>query len=398
VGATGSVMKVFVACPSLNFSGGAERLCMYLIEALRRKHHNVVLATLDRTDWAALEKAFGVSFKPDKEIYLFSSMPRIPTLTIRQAFVALFYVLELSWLISKKEFDLLINMRGEIVDSIGDIVYVNSVPLKLMHKYPEIQPRQGTQWKLYSRVYSFIMRSQRKGENTIVANSSFTGNIIQENLNKKALIVYPAIDVENTTPTTQANREDLVITISRLRSAKKLDIIPEIAQRVSNAKFALIGNADRDSTELLARIAQENMALGLKDRVQIFKNVSFGFILRKMQVAKAILQTQPTEAFGMAIVEAMASGCVPVVPRAGGPWYDILHQKQGWYGYSYRNAEEAAELLKMLLEDDQLRAEVSARAQLRAKDFSSSSFERNMLGIIEKTYVRKIRKKHADCV
>jgi glycosyltransferase involved in cell wall biosynthesis len=389
-------MKVIVACPSLNFSGGAERLCMYLIGALRSKDHNVVLATLDKTDWPALEKAFGKSFKPDKEIYLFSSMPRIPTLTLRQAFIALAYVLELSWVISRKECDLLINMRGEIVDTIGDIVYVNSVPLKLMHRYPEIQPRLGAQWKLYSKVYSLVTRSQRKGVNTIVANSTFTGNVIHQNLKKKALVVYPAIDAENIASVTlsnEADREDLVITISRLRSAKKLDIIPKIAQRVNNARFALIGSADSDSEEVLAKISQENIELGLKDRVQIFTNVPFWFVLEKMQVAKVILQTQPTEAFGMAVVEAMASGCVPVVPREGGPWYDVLCEKQGWYGYSYRNADEAAELVKMLLKDEQLRSDVSARGQMRARDFGSLCFERKMLDIMDKTYKRKTRKK-----
>jgi glycosyltransferase involved in cell wall biosynthesis len=226
--------------------------------------------------------------------------------------------------------------------------------------------------------------------------------VIHQNLKKKALVVYPAIDVENIIPVTlskEADREDLVVTVSRFRSAKKLDIIPKIAQRVSNARFAIIGSADSDSKEVLTKIAKENMELGLKDRVQIFTNVPFWFVLKKMKVAKVILQTQPTEAFGMAVVEAMASGCVPVVPREGGPWYDILRQKQGWYGYSYRNAEEAAKLLGMLLKDEQLRAEVAARAQLRAKDFASSFFERNMLDIIEKTFREKrARKKHAECL
>lgn len=35
------------------------------------------------------------------------------------------------------------------------------------------------------------------------------------------------------------------------------------------------------------------------------------------------------EAFGIAIVEAMSLGCVPVVLRAGGPWHDILGDTQG---------------------------------------------------------------------
>lgn len=379
-------MEVIVACPSLNFSGGAEKLCMYLIKALRNKNYHVVLATLDKTDWISLEKAFGESFRPDKEIHLFSTMPRIPTLTLRQAFVAFFYILELSWMFSRKKSDIIINMRGEIIDSIGDIVYVNSVPLKLMYIYPEIQPRRGAQWTLLSRVYSTVTKNFRKGKNTIVVNSAFTRGIILDNLKKNALIVHPAIDARKIAPSSKnVNRENLVVTISRFRSAKGLEIIPEIANRVSNATFVLIGNADSDSRDVLTKMAQRNKELGLQDRVQVFANVSFQFVLKKMQAAKVILGTQPTEAFGMAIVEAMDSGCVPVVPRGGGPWCDTLNQKQGLYGYSYRNVEEAAELIQMLLNNEKLRSEVSARAQLRAIDFATSFFERDMLRIVEKT-------------
>lgn len=91
----------------------------------------------------------------------------------------------------------------------------------------------------------------------------------------------------------------------------------------------------------------------------------------------------------MSIVEAMAAGCVPVVPREGGPWFDILDQKQGEYGYSYRSVEDAANIIRMLLENDDLREEVSARAVKRAMAFDSSVFERKILRVVEEVYSRK---------
>ena len=91
----------------------------------------------------------------------------------------------------------------------------------------------------------------------------------------------------------------------------------------------------------------------------------------------------------MSIVESMAAGCVPIVPRTGGPWFDVLDQKQGKYGYSYGSAQEAAEIIKMLVENEDLRKEVSARARERAMVFDSSVFEREILDVVEKTCSRK---------
>jgi hypothetical protein len=76
------------------------------------------------------------------------------------------------------------------------------------------------------------------------------------------------------------------------------------------------------------------------------------------------------------------------VPRNGGPWFDILDEKQGKYGYCYRNLDEAARLVDKLLLNNILRLEVSARAQQRTEIFDSSVFENNIARIVERTYSR----------
>ena len=84
----------------------------------------------------------------------------------------------------------------------------------------------------------------------------------------------------------------------------------------------------------------------------------------------------------MAVVEAMAAGCVPVVPRVGGPWQDILDGRQGAYGFSYQGPEEAAELIDWLIRDEGLRGEVSRRARERCRLFDQSVFHRRIQEIV----------------
>jgi len=390
--ASGLGTRIIVACPSLNYLGGAERLCIHVIETLKKRKYSVMLVTLDKTNWIMLERIFGHASRPDKEIYLFNGMPQIPILTLRQGFVALSYTFELFLVAMRKRDNLLINMRGEIVDTIGDIIYVNAVPLKLMYVYPEIQPEKGVRWRFFSRTYSLLLRILKVGKNIIVANSLFNSSIIEENLGKKTLIVHPAVDVQRIKSAEKAcGREDVVVTVSRFRSAKGLGVIPKIAERIQKAKFIIIGTIDEGAEQPLKQLVKSIEEAGLQDRIRIFTNRTSDFTLDRLLSAKIVLHTQPMEAFGMAVVEAMAAGCVPVVPRNGGPWVDILDQSQGKYGYSYQTIEEAASLVSILLENEKLRTEISKRARLRTMDFDSAIFERKILKILDRTYLSKFR-------
>lgn len=385
-------MKIIVAYPSLNSLGGAERLCMHVIKALRKRKYNVTLATLDKTNWVLLRKVFDESFRPDGEFYLLSRIPEIPTLTLRQAFVALSYTLELFLITLKGEYDLLVNMGGEIMDSIGDVIYINAIPLKLMHIYPQIQPTHNVQWRCYSRLYSLLTSVLGNHSKVIVTNSMFNKDIVRRNLGRKALVVHPPVDIQKIKSLMKyQNRENIVVTVSRFRSAKGLEIIPKIARHVQNCKFSIIGTADMNSEECLKEISERTKKLGVQARIRIFVNIPFNNVLEKLFTAKVFLHTQPTEAFGISIVEAMAAGCVPVVPRDGGPWFDILNQDQGKYGYAYSSPREAAHQINLLMNDERLRTEISRRASERANRFTGSVFERKIVNVIHEVAVAKLK-------
>jgi glycosyltransferase involved in cell wall biosynthesis len=383
-------MKIIIASPSLNLLGGAQRACLHAINALRKTNCKLVLATIDKTNWALVETIFGETSKPDEELYLFSRVPEMPTVTLKQAFVALSYALHLVMITTKNKTSLVINMGGEIVGNLGNIVYINAIPLRLMHLFPGTQPKPGIQWKIYSRLYSMLLMLAGDDAGTIVANSKFSQSVTERYLGKRALVINPPVTSSRIALyANSGNRKNTVITISRFRSAKGLEIIPKIASYLKDCEFVLIGIVDNGSERCLKELSEEIERLQVQDRVHIFKNKAYSFTLAALSTAKVFLHTQRTEAFGMSIVESMAAGCVPIVPRTGGPWLDILDQKQGKYGYSYGSVQEAAEIIKMLVKNEGLRKEVSARARERAMVFDSSVFERKILDVVEKTCSRK---------
>jgi glycosyltransferase involved in cell wall biosynthesis len=383
-------MKVMVVSPSLNMLGGAQRVCLSVLKAMRETNCKVTIATIDQTDWPLVDIIFGEKSKPDEEFFVFSKMPDMPTIALKQAFIALSYALFLFKITLTNKANLVVNMGGEISDGLGDIVYVNAVPLRLMHLFPEIRPNQSIKWSVYSRVFSLFLKALGDTKGTVVANSKYSKGIIEKCLRKNAVVITPPLDFEENGSYMNNNiRKNLVVAVSRFRSAKGLELIPLVASLAKDCEFKLIGIADKDSRRCLKDLFEAIQRCHVGDRVQVFKNKPHGFVLEAMATAKIFLHTQSTEAFGMSIVESMAAGCVPVVPRDGGPWFDVLDQKQGEYGYSYKTAEEAARIITMLLENDQLRKDISERATKRAVAYCSSNFENKMLEIVEQVASKK---------
>lgn len=371
--------------PSLNACGGAEKICLAFLHSLIKNGFEVTLVTIDKTDWHLLREVFGdPSIKSVDEQYLFVKMPRMFTATMRGFFTVLFYFFETIRVWLKGSFDLVVNTSGELVDSSGDLVYINALPLRLLHHYPGVYVEQGVQWRTYSKLYDLFLKALPRLQNQriLCTNSRFNREIIQKHLDRTPLVLYPPVDIQKFRSPIQA-RKDLVVTVSRFRPGKILETVPKIAGLV-NSRFLIIGPSNRISETTITELKRTIERVGVKDRVELLVNKENETLVRALSSAKVFLHTQPYEAFGLAVVEAMAAGCVPVVPRCGGPWFDILDRKEGKYGFSYGSGEEAAQKIARLLKDERLRLNVSARTVERAKTFDVDHFEAKINYIIKK--------------
>lgn len=83
------------------------------------------------------------------------------------------------------------------------------------------------------------------------------------------------------------------------------------------------------------------------------------------------------EHFGIATVEAMAAGCVPVVIDKGGQSEIVEH---GVSGFVWETLDELKNYTTRLISDDNLRLQMSAAARKRAQMFSREMFLKNFVG------------------
>ncbi len=87
------------------------------------------------------------------------------------------------------------------------------------------------------------------------------------------------------------------------------------------------------------------------------------------------------EHFGIAVVEAMAAGAVPVVFGAAGPVETVRH---GIDGFQFRSLDELVALTEEVMLDGELRARLSAAAVERGSWFSDERFAARLLGLVER--------------
>jgi glycosyltransferase involved in cell wall biosynthesis len=95
----------------------------------------------------------------------------------------------------------------------------------------------------------------------------------------------------------------------------------------------------------------------------------------------ADLQRHPDRAehFGIAPVEAMSAGAVPVVFDAAGPGAVVRHEVDG---LKYRTIDELVVSTERLIADEALRARLSANARERSQEFDQLHFEDHVRALV----------------
>ena len=142
---------------------------------------------------------------------------------------------------------------------------------------------------------NFVLKQADK----ILAISKFSASEIrhkQPNANIK--IIYCSVDVNQFVPS--GNKENLVITVGKNTPRKRLDVFIDAAKLLPYIKFVIIG---------------ADMQCDLPPNVTSIGRVPD--IMSYYQSAKVYCQLSFHEGFGVALAEAMACECVPVVTRCG---------------------------------------------------------------------------------
>jgi D-inositol-3-phosphate glycosyltransferase len=193
-------------------------------------------------------------------------------------------------------------------------------------------------------------------------------------------IIPCGVDLDAFTPGTPAEREmarqrfasdgrQMLLFVGRLDAIKDLDLLlASVARMRTDAVLHIVGG-DPDGDPELDRLRGLAGDLGIAERIRFPGAVAQRDLPSYYRAADALVVTSRYESFGLAAVEALASGTPVVAASVGGLPSIITHGENGLL-VRWRCPEAFAERLDLLLEDTALRARLSANARLSVERFS----------------------------
>lgn len=220
-------------------------------------------------------------------------------------------------------------------------------------------------------------------------NSIFTKEHIEKNWGIPGEVVYPPVDVNKFK---LLKKEKQILSVGRFfgfLKDKKHRFLIESFQKFSNDKSCdgwslhLAGGLGQGDQQYLEEL--KDLAKGYK--IQFYPNASLAEVIKLYGQssiywhASGYGETDPKkfEHFGITVVEAMSSGCIPVVVNKGGLKEIVTMNKTG---YLWDTQEELLGFTKQLLTDKNLMEKIQKEGMKESQKFNQEVFAQKIKGLV----------------
>jgi glycosyltransferase involved in cell wall biosynthesis len=212
-------------------------------------------------------------------------------------------------------------------------------------------------------------RSAADRVDRFVAISQWVARGIWRSYRRPAIVIYPPVDTHRFSP--RHPREDYYLTVSRLVSHKKIDLIVEAFSRLG---YPLLVIGDGPEYRRLSKMAAPNVKmLGWR---------SDGEVVELMGKARALVQAAE-EDFGIAIAEAHAAGCPVIAYGSGGGPEIVIPGKTGLF-YPEQTVESLIAAVEQFESGDLNLDERHITS--RAERFNKARFQQELKILIKDTW------------
>jgi glycosyltransferase involved in cell wall biosynthesis len=216
-----------------------------------------------------------------------------------------------------------------------------------------------------------------------VAISQFSKEWAKRRWGIECEVIYPPVE----TKFELAEKADLILSVGRFatqgHSKKQLEMLGAfnaLTDEMREWEYSCVGGVE-DSAAGLAYFEQAT-SLSRNSRAHIEANIGRDRLKRLYQRSKVFWHAagfgedderhpERSEHFGIATVEAMAAGCVPIVINKGGQREIVEHEVSG---FLWNTVDELKLYTLRVARDEQLRIQMAEAAKLRARQFSTERF------------------------
>ena len=368
--------------------GGGDLVMLTILEALVEKGYSITLYT---SHPQGLVKAIK-TFDKNEELAEKIEVRHVETPLIRHPYNIYIIAKKIASRNPAREHDLFV-VSDDIPKPLANtkvFVYVNyphaaRIVLKQLIPYKYRETVLGAiAWKIHSTLFPHYFLTNWHRENIYVAvNSTLTEHHVKEALKPINIAkVYPPVQVEKIRRFVErlgVDKEDLAVYVGRIQPEKGLeDLVKAVAMiRDTNFVVKILGFVeDRNYLRKLKKLIHR---LGVSNKIDVIANATRRQVLEALAKAKTLVHPAHYEPFGIAVVEGMAAGCMPVVRKGfNGPWIDIL--EKGKYGHGFTTPDQLAKTLRQVLDNYNTRQ--SRQIIERAKTFDEKEFKNNIIKVL----------------
>lgn len=228
----------------------------------------------------------------------------------------------------------------------------------------------------------------------VIYNSQFTSSHTPQLSGANAIVLYPPIDVDRFRDNT---KEKYILSVGRfddILNIKRQDVLIDAFKKLVDShhpqgwKLILAGGSLQkpEYNHYLNQLQKQATSYpieffvkpGFDTLSELYSKATIYWHAAGFQVNQD-LHPEMTEHFGMTVVEAMASGAVPIVVNRGGLTEIVTPNDTG---FLWNTVDELVSTTNNLIESPSSIRDISQRCIIASKSFSKSNFEHQLLKLI----------------
>lgn len=377
--------RILFVQQTLRPPGGAAAVAAWMLEALKHEYEVTVLCE-SPPDFGELNRFYGTSLRQSDVSAIYPN-PFVRGLfrldPDRHSIQPAAYLMRICQRY-RRNYDLVVAAGMEEMDLGGPgLIYVH---------YPHLA-RFWTKYRDSAAGFAGLIRGEtrpwivlagysinRMKQNTMLANSDWTGRRIYEAYGILAQTLYPPVAAAASPLPWQA-RENSFVSAGRFQARKRMDWLIQMLGEIRGRhpiRLHLVGTRDEGPAASRYYLALQELAKSNREWVYLHENLPRQDLLDLMSRCRYGIHALKDEHFGIAPAETLMAGCIPFVHDSGGQVEIVGHDRR----LCYQDGDALAKI-RAVMDSEAAQADIQHSLTELRQRFSVEHFIRRIREAVE---------------